>query len=173
MTVGAITRRRVLGATAATLVALQTPRALAHRAHVVLTRVTANVAAKRWEFEHSIHYHDAALALLQWTRDVAVTPMTTAGRARLLLEIERRVRWSDARGIALEPTAVGGESTGDTVVLFQEMPAPDTVGDFSVESTLLQDVFADESHTINLELAAPYRTFKLDARRRKVTFAVG
>ena len=78
-----------------------------------------------------------------------------------------------ARGIALEPTAVGGESTGDTVVLFQEMPAPDTGGDFSVESTLLQDVFADESHTINLELAAPYRTFKLDARRRKVTFAVG
>jgi hypothetical protein len=84
------------------------------------------------------------------------------------------VRWSDARGIALEPTAVGGEPTGDTVVLFQEMPAPDTGGDFSRRyRRMLQDVFADESHTINLELAAPYRTFKLDARRRKVTFAVG
>ena len=49
MTVGAITRRRVLGATAATLVALQTPRALAHRAHVVLTRVTAAYTARDFE----------------------------------------------------------------------------------------------------------------------------
>lgn len=172
MTASGLTRRRVLGATAATLVALHAPRALAHRAHVVLTRVTANSAAKRWEFEHSIHYHDAALALLQWTRDAAITPATIQGRARLLLEIERRVRWTDARGEVLQPSAVGGESTGDTVVLFQELPTPQTGGDFAVESKLLQDVFAEESHTINLELAPPYRTFKLDARSNKVVFPV-
>jgi hypothetical protein len=98
--------------------------------------------------------------------------MTTAGRARLLLEIERRVRWTDARGAVLQPSAVGGESTGDTIVLFQELPAPNAGGEFSVESKLLQDVFADESHTINLELAPPYRTFKLDARQSKVVFSV-
>lgn len=167
------TRRQWLIAAAAGCTTLLTPRARAHRAHVALTRLTANSNTGRWEFEHSIHYHDAALALFQWSGNAELTPATTAGRARLLLEIEQRVRWFDATGKTLSPTPVGGDTNGDTIALFQELATPPTSGEVTVESRLLQDVFADETHTVNVELVRPYRILRLDARRARVAFKVG
>lgn len=167
-----VTRRQWLTTTAAACATLLAPRAAAHRLHVVLTKLTANADTKRWEFEHSIHYHDAALALFKWTGNASLTPASTAGRARLLLEIERSVQWWNAAGERLTPTSVGGAVNGDDIVLFQELTTPQGGGLYAVRSQLLQDVFADQSHTVSLELSQPYRVLRLDGRSPKLSFEV-
>ena len=69
--------------------------------------------------------------------------------------------------------ATSRETNGDTIALFQELATPPTSGEVTVESRLLQDVFADETHTVNVELVRPYRILRLDARRARVAFKVG
>ena len=56
-----VSRRALLAAAgAAGLVVLGGARqALAHRAHVILTRLSRNPRTARWEFVHTLHQHDA------------------------------------------------------------------------------------------------------------------
>jgi hypothetical protein len=169
-----VSRRALLAAAgAAGLVVLGGARqAVAHRAHVILTRLSRNPRTARWEFVHTLHQHDAQLALYQLSGGREVELSTPAAIARCMLELERRVRWFDAAGRPLAPVAVGGELEGDGLVLYQEMPAPERGGRFAVESKLLQDLFADQRHTVSIELRAPYARVTLDTSTPRANFDV-
>ena len=168
----ALPRRRLLLAAAAAAVAGsgRIGDALAHRAHVTLTRVTPNPRSGRWELVHAIHYHDALrLLAMRGVRD-DVQPSSIEGRARLALEVERGLRWIGPDGSALQPVTVGAELDGDNVLVYQELPAPTAPGRYTVESTLMHDVFDGQSNNISLEFAVPFITLRLSRRAPRAGF---
>lgn len=148
-------------------------RANAHRSHVSLTRLVDNRAAGTWELLHAIHFHDAARALVRWDAARGWQPTDVAGRARLLLEIERHVRWFDPAGVRLAPAAVGAELEGDSVMLYQELPAPSVKGTFVVESTLLHEVFGGQRNVIQIELGDDIQRLELSATNPRGSWKFG
>ena len=142
---------------------LGSSRAQGHRSHVSLTRLVANRAAGTWEFVHAIHFHDAARALARWDAARGWQPTDVAGRARLLLELERRLGWFDPSGQRLSPAAVGAELESDSVRLYQEMPIPSVAGTFVVECMLLHDVFREQRNVIQIELGDDIQRLELSA----------
>lgn len=169
-----LSRRRLIGgfaAGAAAAVGGGLPRlAWAHRSHVSLTRVSANAAAGSWEFVHSIHIHDAVTALAVWLPGEEPNPATDRARARVALEVERRIRWSGPDGDALPPTMVGAELSGDDLVVYQELPAPRAAGRYTVTCTLLHDIFADQANVVQFGVVQPPKTARLDARTTQTVF---
>ena len=166
-------RRRLLLAAATAAVAggsLIGSVALAHRSHVTLTRVAPNPRSGRWELVHAIHYHDALrLLALRGVRD-DVQPSSIEGRARLALEVERGMRWLAPDGSLLQPVTVGAELDGDNVLVYQELAAPTATGRYTVESTLMHDVFDEQTNNISLEFAVPFVTLRLTRRAPRAGF---
>ncbi len=157
-------RRWVLGALAlGTLGALAPSLAIAHRAHVTLTQLSANPRTRRWEWSHSIHFHDAAVALRRLAPGKGLQPVDAAGQARLMLEIEQRFLWTTPSGKRLQPQAVGAELQGDGLVLYQDCEAPEEPGSYTVECRLLHDIFAEQRNTISIELMDPPLRRQLNA----------
>ena len=149
-------RRWLLGALALSTIGGLAPNvSLAHRAHVTLTRLSANPRTRRWEWSHSIHFHDAAVALRRLAPGKGLQPVDAAGQARLMLEIEQRFRWTTPSGKALQPQAVGAELQGDGIVLYQDCPAPEEIGRYEVECRLFHDIFETQSNTVSIELVDP------------------
>lgn len=166
-----VTRRDL---TLALLCAAVTPRvALAHRAHVTLTRVVANASAGTWEFLHAIHFHDAAQALLRWEPTQRWQPTDPAGEARLMLAIERAFIWRDSAGTLLVPSPVGAELKGDSVHLYQEIRAPLSSGGYTVTCHLMHDLFAGQRNVIQIELRPIPQRIELDERSPQGRFTVG
>ena len=157
-------RRWVLGALAlGTLGGLAPNLAQAHRAHVTLTRLSANPRTRRWEWSHSIHFHDAAVALRRLAPGKGLQPVDAAGQARLMLEIERRFLWTMPSGKRLQPQAGGAELQGDLLVLYQDCEAPEEPGTYTVECRLLHDIFAEQRNTLSIELVNPPLRRQLNA----------
>lgn len=146
--------------------------AAAHRAHVSLTRVLANPPAGTWEFVHSIHIHDAIRALAVWSPDEDPNPAAARARARIALEVERRIAWTMPDGRKLAPMMVGAELSGDDVLVYQESPAPAAAGEYTVECTLLHDVFADQRNMVQFGVIDPPVVARLDAKRRSASFRI-
>lgn len=164
-------RRRLLSALALGSLGGLLPRVgLAHRAHVTLTRLSANPTTRRWEWSHSIHFHDAAVALRRLAPGKGLQPVDAAGQARLMLEIEQRFRWITPSGKWLQPQAVGAELQGDGLVLYQDCENPQETGTYAVECTLLHDVFEQQRNTVSIELMSPPLRRQLDAKTRTGKF---
>ena len=167
-------RRRVVAALAAGVGAMAiggwSRRAWAHRSHVSLTRVLANPRAGTWEFLHSIHIHDAIVALPKWLPGEEPNPASDRARARIALEVERRFTWTGPDGRPLVPTMVGAELSGDDVAVYQELPAPRAPGVYSVACDLLQEVFPDQQNVVQFAVVTPPVVARLDAKRRRATF---
>lgn len=158
-------RRRLLSAFALSSLGALLPRvALAHRAHVTLTRLSESPSNQRWEWSHSIHFHDAAVALRRLAPGKGLQPVDAAGQARLMLEIEQRFRWITPSGKLLQLQAVGAELQGDGLVLYQDCENPRETGSYTVECSLLQDVFEQQRNTISIELMKPPLRRQLDAK---------
>lgn len=156
-----------------TLVALaRSTSALAHRAHVTLTQLTAHPTTGQWELTHAIHYHDALRLLALRGAKPGVQPGSPTGNALIALEVERGFRWFDADGKALLPVTVGAELSGDNVIVYQEMPAPARPGRHAVEATLLQDVFAEQQNNISVEFRRPYTLLRLSRQTKRGEFEV-
>jgi len=168
-------RRQWLQGSAATLVVAafaRAPAALAHRAHVTLTQLSAHPTSGRWEFAHAIHHHDALQLLALRGAKAAAQPGNPAGNALIALEVERGFRWFSSDGSLLRPVTVGAELAGDNVVVYQEMPAPALPGRFVVEATLMQDVFAEQRNNISIEFSRPYTLLRLTRQAKRAEFAV-
>lgn len=144
-----------------------TPRgrgsAEAHRSHVSLTRLLGNASSNSWEFIHAIHFHDAARALARWEPARGWQPTDVTGRARLMLEIERTFVWRDPSGVRIEPRAVGAELEGDSVLVYQEWPAPRLEGTYTVGCTFLHTLFAEQRNVIQIELGGTIQRLELSA----------
>ena len=165
-------RQWLTGSVAAlTCATLLGPReALAHRAHVTLTQLSANPASGHWEWVHAIHHHDAlrVLALRGAAKDAK--PGNPAGNARIALEIENGFLWLSPDGTPLRPATVGAELAGDNVLVYQEMPAPKLRGTFTVECSLLQDVFAEQANNVSVEFDKPHSLLRLSRQVRRASF---
>ncbi|MFZ9904062.1 MAG: DUF6702 family protein [Steroidobacteraceae bacterium] len=171
---GFVQRRWLLSALALGTIGGLGPRiALAHRSHVTLTRLSANPGTMRWELSHSIHFHDAAVALRRLAPGKGLQPVDAAGQARLMLEIEQRFLWTTPSGKRLQPQAVGAELQGDGLVLYQECEAPGETGSYAVECRFLHDVFDSQTNTISIELVDPPMRRQLKAATPMARFEVG
>ena len=146
-------------------------RTEAHRAHVTLSRLQGNPRAGSWELAHSLHYHDAAQVLARLAGGRRVEPATLEGRARLALEVERCFRILGPDGRPLAFGTVGSELEGDSVVVYQELPAPVPHGTCTVECTLFQDVFPGQVNNVSVELAKPSVALRLSAESPRATFS--
>jgi len=166
-------RRRGLRTLAALAVAVMigtSSLAHAHRSHVTLTRVAINERSGLWEIVHAIHYHDALRLLAALGVRDDVQPGSVEGRARIALEVEKKFRWSTLDGRSLTPITVGAELEGDNVLVYQEMSAPTSGGRMVVETTFMQDVFADQANHILLDYTTPRVTLKLSRSQRRGEF---
>lgn len=166
-------RRRGLRTLAALAVAVMigtSSLAHAHRSHVTLTRVALNERSGLWEIVHAIHYHDALRLLASLGVPDNVQPGSIEGRARVALEVEKSFRWSTLDGQSLTPLTVGAELEGDNLLVYQEMSAPASGGRMVVETTFMQDVFADQSNHILLDYSTPRVTLKLSRGQRRAEF---
>jgi hypothetical protein len=167
-------RRRLLRQLACGVAALGLGAAMrpaqAHRAHVSLTRVLANPRAGTWEIVHSVHTHDAITALAAWLPGEDPNPASDRARARIALEVERRVLWSAPDGKPLQPRMVGAELAGDDVVVYQELTAPSAEGEYAVACTLLQDIFADQQNVVQFAVIKPPVVARLSAALTRARF---
>ncbi len=164
------TRRRLLQAAALLPWLGIVPVARAHRSHVVLTRLAANRQAGTWEWTHELHYHDAVTALGVLLPGRQVDPASAEGRARLVFELDRTLRFIGPDGVKLAPSTLGGELEGDSIVLYQEAPAPALPGKWQVESRFLQGLLGGVSHHVSLDLGGPTRLLRLDAANPRAGF---
>lgn len=142
----------------------------AHRAHVTLTSVTKNPATGNWEFVHAVHYHDALRLLAARGVPDAVQPSSIEGRARIALELERGFRWFAPNGQTLQPKTVGAELSGDNVVVYQELTVAAPVGRYTVESSFMHDVFAEQINNVVIEFEKPYPTLRLSRGKPRASF---
>jgi len=169
---GFVTRRRGLLAAAALAFAgvIAAPVVDAHRSHVTLTRVSVNPRSGLFEIVHAIHYHDALrlLAVLGVRDDIQ--PSSIEGRARIALEVEKTFRWSTADGTVLSPVTVGAELEGDNLLVYQEMPVPAASRRLTVESSFMQNVFADQVNRLLVEYASPAKALQLSRSKRRAEF---
>jgi hypothetical protein len=137
------------------------PAALAHRSHVTLTRLAKNPRAGTWEWTHQVHYHDAVAALGLLAPGRELDPVSAEGRARLAFELERTLRFTGPDGKPLAPSMAGGELEGDSIVLYQEMPAPTLRGTYTVTSSFLHQVFDDAVNNVSVEFGETPQVLRL------------
>jgi hypothetical protein len=171
VTRGFVTRRQGLWVTALAIAGvITTPVVDAHRSHVTLTRVSLNPRSGLVEIVHAIHYHDALrlLAVLGLRDDIQ--PSSIEGRARVALEVEKTFRWSTADGAVISPVTVGAELEGDNLLVYQEMSVPATSRRLIVESSFMQNVFADQVNRLLVEYASPAKALQLSRSKRRVEF---
>jgi hypothetical protein len=171
-----VTRRRFLASVAALAGATLLPaRAWAHRSSVTLTRLTANPAAGTWELVHYLHQHDALQVLALRAAPARPAELRSPeGLARIALEVEGHFLLQDPAGRGLPLETLGAEPEGDTIAVYQETPAPARSGRYTVSSTLLHDLFAQQVNNVLVAVGqgAPL-TLTLDAGHPSAGFAVG
>jgi len=180
MSAKALPRRRLLqGLAGAAAAALAAPAALlwpttasAHRSHVSLTRLTPNLRAATWELVHYLHYHDCNELLLALLPRRRLEPDSDEGKARLALYVEQRFSLSGPGAKPLAVQTVGAEVVGDSLAVYRELPLPGIKGDYTVATTMLCELFADQINNISLEFAKPSQTLMLTAQQSSATFAV-
>jgi len=171
VTQGFVTRRQGLWVTALAIAGvIAAPVVDAHRSHVTLTRLSVNPRSGLFEIVHAIHYHDALRLLAALGVRDDVQPSSIEGRARIALEIEKTFRWSTADGTALSPVTVGAELEGDNLLVYQEMPVPAASRRLIVESSFMQNVFADQVNRLLVEYASPATALQLSRSKRRVEF---
>lgn len=153
MTGPRIGRRRLLAlaGAAATFAGLQPP-ALAHRARSALTLVTWNRAAGLLEIDHSLHGHDAEMALAQIEGVAAPDLSRLEDRARLALYVEARFALSlpDTGPVPLK--LLGAEQLGENVHVYQEALLTTAPPRLSVRNGILRDLFAVQINQVNIDL---------------------
>ena len=164
-------RRAFARASLAAAVALALPAtARGHRAHVTLTQLAAHPEGRRWELVHAVHYHDALQLLSRRAAPANAPPGSPAGNARLALEVERNFRWWGVEGEPLQPSTIGAELRGDSVLIYQQMPAPLRRGTCAVECSFLHALFEEQRNHISIELARPHTLLRLSKREPRGEF---
>jgi hypothetical protein len=144
--------------------------ALAHRAHVLLTRLTHNPQAGTWELAHYLHYHDMLELLALRAPQRRIEPSSVEGRARIALEVEQHVDLLAPDLGVLPVRTIGAETDGDNVVVYREVSAPKAAGRYGVLSTLLLGVYPDQVHNVNVAFEAAPQLLVLDANHQRGAF---
>ncbi|MFV3130325.1 DUF6702 family protein [Niveispirillum sp. KHB5.9] len=143
-------RRRLLVLAGAGLLA---GPAFAHRARSALTLVTWNKAAGLLEIDHSLHGHDAEMALDQIEHVAGPDLSLLEHRARLALYVEARFALSVPGAGPLALKLLGAEQEGDNVHLYQEIALPAPPARLGVRNNILRDLFAVQINQVNFDMS--------------------
>lgn len=164
LTVG---RRRILALAGAGLLLGAAPMARAHRAKAALTLVRFNRTSGVLEVEHTLHAHDAEMALNQIAKLSTPDLSQLDDRARLALYVEARFALTPPGGPSLALKLLGAELDGEEVRVYQEMPMTAPPAKLSVRNMILRDVFPVQINQVNFDLYGD------PARIRTLTFLGG
>lgn len=160
-------RRRFLALAGAGLLLGVVPLARAHRAKAALTLVRFNRAKGLMEVEHTLHAHDAEMALNQIAKLPTPDLSQLEDRARLSLYVEARFALTPPGGPALALKLLGAELDGEEVRVYQEMAMTAPPDKLSVRNMILRDVFPVQINQVNFDLYGD------PARIRTLTFLGG
>lgn len=150
MTLNRIGRRRVLALAGAGLLAGTLPAA-AHRAKSALTLVTWNKAAGLLAVDHSLHAHDAEIALAQVGEGGAPDLSRLEDQARLALYVEPRFTLTIPGGPPLPLKLLGAEPEGDNIHVYQEVPLMAAPARLLVRNMILRDIFPVQINQVNVD----------------------
>lgn len=126
--------------------------AWAHRAKAALTLVRWNQAAGLLEIDHSLHAHDAEMALNRIEGVGAPDLAQLEHRARLALYVEARFALLSADGIPLALTLVGAELTGENAHVYQEAALKPPPSRLTVRDDILRDLFPVQINQVNFDM---------------------
>lgn len=148
-----LNRRRllVLAGAAGLLAGLALP-ARAHRAKAALTLITWNKAAGLLEVDHSLHAHDAEIALAQVGGVSAPDLSRLEDQARLALYVEGRFALTIPGGPPLALKLLGAEPDGDNIHIYQEVPLTAAPARLRVRNMILRDVFPVQINQVNIDM---------------------
>lgn len=167
MTAALIGRRRVLALAGMGMVMGVAPTARAHRAKAALTLVRLNRAGGVLEVEHTLHAHDAEMALNQIVKMPTPDLSQLEDRARLALYVEARFALTLPDGPSLALKLLGAELDGEEVRVYQEIALATPPDRLSVRNMILRDVFPVQINQVNFDLYGD------PARMRSLTFLGG
>lgn len=128
------------------------PMVRAHRAKAALTLVRLNRTSGILEVEHTLHAHDAEMALNQIAKLPTPDLSQLEDRARLALYVEARFALTPPGGPALTLKLLGAELDGEDVRVYQEMALATPPARLSVRNMILRDVFPVQINQVNFDL---------------------
>ena len=149
-----IGRRHMLALVGLGLAAGLVPAAMAHRAKAALTIVRLNRGRGVLEVEHTLHAHDAEIALNVMEKVATPDLSQLEDRARLALYVDARFRLSPPGGQELLLKVLGAELDGDEVRVYQEVPMTRAPDRLRVRNMILRDVFAVQINQVNFDIDA-------------------
>ncbi len=147
------------------------PAAWAHRSHVTLSRIAPSVDALRWEVEHHFHQHDADFVLQRLSGAKRRQLTSPEGRALIALHVEESFSLRSPAGPELALTTAGADFGSDSMVVYQECPAPQARGEFRVRSSLFHRFFDDQVNHVSVDLGAATELLTLSAATPESGFA--
>lgn len=162
-----IGRRRVLALAGMGMVTGAVPVARAHRAKAALTLVRLNRTGGLLEVEHTLHAHDAEMALNQIAKLPTPDLSQLEDRAQLALYVEARFALTPPGGPSLALKLLGAELDGEEVRVYQEMALAIPPDRLLVRNMILRDVFPVQINQVNFDLYGD------PARIRTLTFLGG
>lgn len=128
------------------------PVARAHRAKAALTLVRLNRTSGILEVEHTLHAHDAEMALNQIAKLPTPDLSQLEDRARLALYVEARFALTPPGGPSLTLKLLGAELDGEEVRVYQEIALATPPTRLSVRNMILRDVFPVQINQVNFDL---------------------
>ncbi len=148
--------------------------ARAHRQHFAWTRVTLDSDGGLLMLEHRVHEHDAA----EWLRGQSANPVDITNlkaQARFAMSVQQRfVIYRGSK--PLTRVLLGAELDGPYLFVFEEVqldsPGAIDFGSFEFESSLLMDLYDDQTHIVDAEVGSTHSTISLKRGRPRAALSI-
>ena len=145
------------------LVVLISTNVFAHQQKAAITTVLFNDRTANIEVVHRFNLHDAEHAVRQLfdkKADIYGSEKTQQAFAEYIYQHFALYREQQQ---PLSLTAVGFEREGKFFWVYQETPIPTDLVSLSVRQNALQDIWASQTNTVNVEGKGPIRTLTFTA----------
>lgn len=121
----------------------------AHQQKIAISSVTLNPRTGSLELVHQVPVHDAEHALRAQGVKVADIIGSEESREAFARYVTRRFLIA-IDGTAVTPAYVGSEITGGSLMIYQEVAAPASGAQLTLNSQILTDVWARQQNRINV-----------------------
>ena len=140
----------------------------AHRQHFAWT--TIKVLEDTIEITHRFHEHDAA-RLLQSQSDLPVSMVDLKQQAKFALYVAEHFSLATKRQL-LSIELLGAELDGPYLLVYQQVTRPEAVNSLEAIASPLMELFADQTHYINVEVGESRQTLEFKKNSKPIAFAI-
>jgi len=137
----------------APLALMQAAPAAAHQQKIAISSVTLNPRTGSLELVHQVPVHDAEHALRAQGAKLPDIIGSEESREAFARYVTRRFLIA-IDGTAVTPGYVGSEISGGSLMIYQEVAAPASGAQLTLNSQILTDVWARQQNRINVGQAA-------------------